>query len=137
MCQIVFFRNKNIFYNHNSILDLVFSNTCFLVENSLEPIVSIDSYRLPLNIILPYSGPKPPCDNQHTFYNLCKSNYSNISFFINGFDWNYTLASLDIKVVFNAFFDVLHLSNLKFVPKGQFLSSTYPPRFTRKLKDIL
>lgn len=57
--------------------------------------------------------------------------------FINGFDWNSTLPSLDLEAVFNAFFDALHLSILKFVPKCQFWSSTYPPWLTRELKDLI
>jgi hypothetical protein len=132
-----FFQNNSIFNSHDSILDLVFCNTSFLVEKSLEPLVPIDSYHPPLNIVLPYSDSKPLFENRHTFYNFRKTNYSNISSFIKGFDWNSTLASLDLETAYNTLFDALHLSILKFVPKCQFWNSTYPPWFNRELKDIL
>ncbi|KAL5244024.1 hypothetical protein ACI65C_011434 [Semiaphis heraclei] len=131
-----FFQNNKNLNSHGSILDLIFCNIPFLVDKSLEPVVPIDPYHPPLNLTLPFSDHTNSLDNRHSFYNFRKTNYSNVTSFIGSYDWNTTLSTLDPETAFNTLFDALHLSILKFVPKSNFWSTTYPPWFTSELKHI-
>lgn len=100
----------------------------------MEPVIPSDPYHPSLNLTLPHSDHTNSLDSNHSFYIFRKTNYYNVISFIGSCDRNTTLSTLDLEIAFNTLLDALHLSILKFVPKSNFWSTTYPPWFNSELR---
>jgi hypothetical protein len=90
-----------------------------------------------LNIEFPNYQSAPSCVRDQTYFNFRKADYSKICSFISSFDWSSTFSLLDLDSAMNSLFDALHRSIIDFVPKCVYYVSSYPPWFSKELKQIL
>lgn len=136
-CFHGFFQHNNITNPHGSLLDLVLSNSNLLsVCPALESVVPPDSYHPPFLISFQYS-PETPSPHSTSVFDFSKSNYPEISSFINSFNWEKTFLSLDANDAMSAFVDALHSSILLFVPKITIRQSSFPNWFSHELKSLV
>jgi len=130
---------NSILNSHGSLLDLIFTNTLSVnVECSIDPPIKCDLYHPAISLTyesnLQSSSPVAP----NTFFNFKKANDESISKFLNSFNWLHTFQTNTVDTSNYNFFDAIHSSILKFVPRvSKTRKPTFQPWFTKELIGLV
>ncbi|KAF0750563.1 Reverse transcriptase domain-containing protein [Aphis craccivora] len=131
---------NSILNSHGSLHDLIFTNTLSVNVNcSIDPPVKCDLYHPVISLTYETNlQSSPPVVPNTFFFNFKNANYESISKFLNSFNWLYTFQTNTVDTSFYNFFDAIHSSILKFVPRvTKTLKPTFQPWFTNELIELV
>jgi hypothetical protein len=132
-----FFQHNSLPNSHDSILDLIFSNSNKVTSSTAtESLVIPDPYRPHLHIIFPFQS-DIVIDNTHTYKDFNDANYSGISQFFNSFNWESTFSQYSIDDAASIFYEALLHSIELFVPTKIYKLPKFPLWTFPTLKNLI
>lgn len=135
-------RQINHFANEfNHVLDLVFvdSELSISIGNSMIPLFPNSIFHVALSMefeFYEYCRPSPCVTNLNFRYNFAKTNFMNLSNYLEGIDWIALFNNGNLNYSFNVFIKTVKVAIDMFTPKDKIASSAKPIWFNNRIVNL-